>query len=399
VPAGGGDDAEPELSFHVEASAVGVPVLGGRALDGSKPVRLGLMLVGDGETGDVEKPVRWEITPQKLVKVREAGDGSDDVLRPGDLADDKVLVRAMAADGAGPELARAEVPVRVLVPDEPLRRKVPLYRHESRRSDGVLRERYVYAKWEPDLPSDWKSEDGEIFHGDYEVFQGDGSTKASVRRYRYGVLHGKSESFDSKGRLVRETPYEDGLTHGDDVRYDPDSSGRQVFHFVKGRPTEETTSHADGKPASKITYEYEDHEPGGMDVTVRGEATQWWTSGKTCWTGRFERRGRIIDVPPFDNQGGGNGERVYKKVGTWKWFHRNGNLGREGNYRDGKQEGPYRSFDEQGRPLVVGQYANDLEEGRWLRHEYITVPEGIRHRVLYTVYVRGESKETGVEGE
>lgn len=385
--AGGGGDSS--VSFELKASVAGVPVLGGTALDGSQPLHLGAMLVGCGEMGDAEKPVRFEVTTQRLKKVRGEGEDGDDVLRPGDVVEDKVVVRALAADGAGPELATTEIPLKVLLPEEEGLRKVPLYRHESRRGDGRLYERYVYAKWEPGLPRDWKSEDGEIYHGDYEVFQGDGTTRAEVRRFRFGRLHGKSETFDSKGRLNHEIPYEDGVTHGDDVRYDPDSSGRQVTRYDRGRVMEETTTHANGGPASKITYAYEDHSTDDSDVTVRGDAAQWWSSGKKKWAGRFELRGRFgIDVRPFEEQGGSRGENVGKKVGVWEWFHPNGQPMESHEFRNGVLEGPSRSWDEKGRLRSEGRHVGGEKDGRWTAWEYDDSRGKVRR--LWSTYQRGK---------
>ncbi len=188
------------LSFQLKAKADGVPVLDGAALDGSEPVRLSVSLEGSGTFSDVEKPVKFEVKTQKLKKLRKVGEPDDaGPVGPGDIAEDRVTIRALAADGTGPELASTEIVLRILIPEGGGAKSVPLYRHIERRRDGRMWQRYTYVKRFDGMPKDWVDDSGEVYHGEYETFLSDGTTVGEIHRYRFGVRHGKAEFFDSKG--------------------------------------------------------------------------------------------------------------------------------------------------------------------------------------------------------
>ncbi len=383
-------DEDDPLSFRVAANVSGVSVLNGEALDGSEPLRLSVILEGEGVFGDEERPVAFDVATQRLRKVR-SGDGSgddakDDRLRPGDVAEDRIVVRALASDGKGPELARAEVVVRVLLPGDDNAREVPLYRHIETRRDGSMKERYTYVKRFSGMPSDWTSDGGEVYHGDYEVFSGDGSTRLELRPYRFGVLHGKLRFNNSKGQLVLEVPYENGVTHGDKIRFDPDSAGRHVMRYDNGWAAELTATGTTGLPYVHITYEKMQLPDGAL--AMRGEATRWWANGKLRWQGRYE--GAWQDL---NSLGGARGEEIRGKTGAWTVWHENGQVAERGDYAKGFEEGVHVFYDDRGRIVSRGPYVRGLEQGRWEGYEY-REKDTVRR---WTVFENGRAVDSGIE--
>jgi antitoxin component YwqK of YwqJK toxin-antitoxin module len=383
------DDDDP-LSFRVSAAVSGVSVLNGDALDGSEPLRLSVLLEGEGDFGDDERPVAFDIATQRLRRVR-SGDGSggdvkDDRLKPGDVAEDRIVVRALASDGKGPELARAEVVVRVLLPGDDAAREVPLYRHVETRRDGSMKERYTYVKRFSGMPPEWKADGVEVYHGDYEVFSGDGSTRLELRPYRFGVLHGKLRFYNPKGQLVHEVPYENGVTHGDDIRFDPDSAGRLVMRYDNGWAAEKSATGTTGQPYVHITYEKMQLPDGSL--AMKGEATRWWANGKLRWQGKYE--GVWQDL---NSLGGAHGEEIRGKTGTWTVWHENGQVAERGDYAKGFAEGVHVIYDEQGRVVSRGPYLRGLEQGRWEGYEY-REKDTVRR---WTVFENGRAVDSGIE--
>ena len=54
-----------------------------------------------------------------------------------------------------------------------------------------------------------------------------------------------------------------------------------------------------------------------------------------------------------------------KQEGSWVSYYKNGQLSRKGKFKDGKQEGYWVSFWENGMTSTTGDYKNGKEEGSW----------------------------------
>ena len=376
----------PAATLRVQAKASGVPVLDGTAYDGREPVQVRASLEGTGETGDDEKDVKLEISTQRLRKLRKVGDPDDDgPVQAGDVAEDRIVVRALAAGGAGPELARTELVVHVLIPEQD-ETSVPVWERVEVRRDGTPYERYRFVRAFDGMPDDWVSDGGLVYHGAYERLYEDG-TPSEVRRYRFGVLDGKTEVFDTKGRLVHEVPYVRGRWHGDDVRYDPDSQGRLVYKYVDNRPVEQLATGTKGQRLVRITYVWEP-EPSGAWIVASGEAEAWWSAGGPRWRGRYAGA-----RPDLNSQGGSDGEEIRAKDGPWEWWFADGQLAHHITFARGVREGSYEGWrgavDRWGRPSVgsedrpaeadvrdVGAYAADRRSGTWQHFDGLQRPLG-----------------------
>lgn len=387
TPVAQADAVEEDLRFALDAKVSGLATDGNNVLDGAEPLRLRVMLEGQGDVGDAERPIGFDVQTQTLKKVSSGTPGAPDdgSLKPGDVVEDRIVVRALAAEGSGPELARTEIVVRVRIPGEQGTMSVPLYRHVDTRSDGSVRERYTYFKPFPGMPEAWKSDGTEVYHGDYEVYGPDGSL-SERRPYQFGLLDGKLQFFNSKSQLVHEVPYVKGVTHGDDIRYDPDSAGTQIYRYVDGRVTEMVATGTKGQPYVHITY---DPTPlPDSPVATSGFAKRWWASGQLRWEGKYANA-----VQDLNSLGGSQGEEIRGKTGPWVVYHENGQLASKGNYLDGFADGVHTTYDEQGRIKTQGAYVRGEEHGRWRIWEYGETRTDIR----WILYDNGSSVESGIE--
>jgi antitoxin component YwqK of YwqJK toxin-antitoxin module len=52
-------------------------------------------------------------------------------------------------------------------------------------------------------------------------------------------------------------------------------------------------------------------------------------------------------------------------VGLWKFWHENGKLSSEGEYRNGEREGLWKFWNENGELSSEGEYINGEREGLW----------------------------------
>ncbi len=51
-----------------------------------------------------------------------------------------------------------------------------------------------------------------------------------------------------------------------------------------------------------------------------------------------------------------NGKQVEVAIGTWTFWYENGQIKRQGNFRNGKKEGVWTSWDENGKVVSVRHY-------------------------------------------
>lgn len=65
-----------------------------------------------------------------------------------------------------------------------------------------------------------------------------------------------------------------------------------------------------------------------------------------------------------------------QKHGEWIWFYPSGDTMNVAYYEDGDLDGPYVEYDEEGLPLVKGEYVAGYEEGVWYYRNGISVETG-----------------------
>ena len=77
---------------------------------------------------------------------------------------------------------------------------------------------------------------------------------------------------------------------------------------------------------------------------------------------------KFTDVP-FTGQTTGQKQGTFKngkKEGPWVTYYDNGQLEPKGNYKNGKWDGPWIGYRRSGRLYWKGDYKNELKEGPWV---------------------------------
>ena len=111
---------------------------------------------------------------------------------------------------------------------------------------------------------------------------------------------------------------------------------------------------------------------------------------------------KFTDVP-FTGEVEGNEQgslKDGKREGPWVWYHENGQLFGEGGYRDGKEEGLMVWYYENGQLFLKGEYKDGKREGPWVKYhdngqlEYERqYKDGKRAGSLVTYYKDGSINE------
>ena len=131
--------------------------------------------------------------------------------------------------------------------------------------------------------------------------------------YAKGGKEGVHTTWDAYGSKVEEQEFKNDVPNGVHREWSKDDKLVGESHYVDGQKDGTwTTSWPDGAKKSEATYKL------GTQI---GASTEWYESGKVKQTASFNP--------------------------------------------EGEQEGPYRELDEDGRPLVEGQYTKGEKSGVW----------------------------------
>ena len=91
-------------------------------------------------------------------------------------------------------------------------------------------------------------------------------------------------------------------------------------------------------------------------------------------------------VPRMGKQSGAIFVRNYKDGkpdGPWEWYHENGQLKQKGSYKDGKvTDGPFEVFHRNGELWQKGSYKDGLRDGLWEYHwdHILFTPSGLKSK-------------------
>jgi antitoxin component YwqK of YwqJK toxin-antitoxin module len=422
--------------FEIEARADGVPVHGGMAVSGLEGVHLSLFLKAIGHTGDTEQPVRFEVVPGRLRKIHgdTVNPDENEPLKSGDIAEDVITIRAIAADGSGPVLATRELTVRVLL-EEPSVQKIPLFRQELKSPEGIMLHRYEYFRTFENMPSDWLTDEHSLYveHGKREYFHEDGSLM-SVTHFDRGNRIGRSETFHPSGNVESVVNFINNEPHREAIGYDEEGTKIWSILYEKGYPMEaEMMRHAGGSRTRFKVTSTDISLPDGHSVTgdpffqtidnasladrslvERGEIREYDTNGRILARGTYLATRKSLE----QIYGRHRGERFYDRTGKWEYFHVNGNLqkvanldewgvqhgdettyGEDGSqnsvssYANGKLHGTVRVYGPAGRLEEYSNYSNGQRDGRTEIRRY--TPTGELEQTLWWIYKNGKLVDNG----
>ena len=97
---------------------------------------------------------------------------------------------------------------------------------------------------------------------------------------------------------------------------------------------------------------------------------------------------KFTDVP-FSGKVTGEYQGVIKngkRDGAWVQYHENGQLMHKGNYKNGKKEGAWVSYFMNGQLYYKGNYKNGKEEGAWVSYNF----DGTVHKENTGTFKNGE---------
>ena len=153
--------------------------------------------------------------------------------------------------------------------------------------------------------------------------------------YKDGKRDGIFKEYDSNGRVVKKEEYRNDIliqtVQVEQEKYDvkrsfyPDGSVKSIGTYKKGLP-------------EGVFREYD----------AKGNLTD---TAKVFSEGRLLRQGKL------DDQG--------REQGLWKEFFEDGNLRSEGNYKDGKREGRWSYYFNNRQEEQVGEYSKGKPTGEW----------------------------------
>jgi antitoxin component YwqK of YwqJK toxin-antitoxin module len=122
----------------------------------------------------------------------------------------------------------------------------------------------------------------------------------------------------------------------------------------------DTTYYSKGKIRSIEKY-YPDDTSKVIEYYENGEISSEATYYKDQMTGRaifYYLNGAKNFEQHLDSLG--------RSHGAFHWWYQNGNLKREGNYKEGNMVGEWKTYFEDGKLKRIERYDSDQKNGRWL---------------------------------
>lgn len=268
-------------------------------------------------------------------------------------------------------------------------------------------------------------------HGMAKEFNSDGLVVV-ITKYYHGVMsrserinrtdkngykQGSWKYFWDNGNLKLEASYLNNKKHGFFKYYDEDGNFLYVEKYTNDQLEEDAketkqldkrmTYHSNGQPAIIATYYNDKPEGVRREFDTAGKVVKGYVfedgwlkyEGITdmnglrqgLWkeyyqTGELRSKGKYKNSRPVgewkfyftDKTLEITGEYNSKgqKHGEWIWFYPSGDTMNVAYYEDGDLDGPYVEYDEDGEPLVKGEYVAGYEEGHWFYRNGTSVESG-----------------------
>lgn len=185
--------------------------------------------------------------------------------------------------------------------------------------------------------------------------------KISEIEFVAGSRHGKAVWFYPNGTLLSQATYDQGRVHGDVMKWGPDASLLGKENYTHGR-----------KLAPKIDYYDAEHKRSEIYYLHAPLVVKTTDNFHTGALATFEQRGQDEKFGTFriwhnNGQLARQGEFRYNlPVGKATWFYANGQKQMEGNYIDGKQDGTWIWWHANGLKQISGDYQDGVAIGKWL---------------------------------
>ncbi|NVO01485.1 MAG: toxin-antitoxin system YwqK family antitoxin [Bacteroidetes bacterium] len=166
------------------------------------------------------------------------------------------------------------------------------------------------------------------------------------------------KTFYDKGNVKSEGFYRDGKKDGYFKEYDPDGNLTSILKYTGD------SLQVDVKELTKLDVKTEYYSSGVVKTiqsfkgnTAEGLRREYSSKGKLERSFIFSN-GRKVGEGIVDEQG--------VRQGKWKEFYETGEIKNEGEYKDGKKIGPWKYYHRNGKTEQIGQYnKKGLPTGLW----------------------------------
>ena len=218
--------------------------------------------------------------------------------------------------------------------------------------------------------------------GKWVDFYDNGNIK-SEGNYKSGIKHGYFKDYSVDGNLVSIVKYSNGEIQKDAVEtakldlktvYYQTGQVQKIGSYKNNIPEGVTREYSqDGKIiGAKIYHEGIIVGLGIVDEAglKQGEWKEYWDSGEIKAAGKYSNGLKIGEWKFYYKNGKIEEVGTYlkneKPNGEWKWYHENGNVLREEIYANGIENGTMTEYSDSGTVISKGEYVDGLEEGPWV---------------------------------
>ena len=175
-----------------------------------------------------------------------------------------------------------------------------------------------------------------------------------------GLKQGEWRKLDAKGKVIYEGRFKDNIPQGLFKYYYEDGKIRsELTYSVGGKSATAVNFHPNGKKMAEGLY-VETKKDGHWNYYNDLEtlsAEEYYQKGTPTgiWKTYYDD-GKLLEECPYDKG---------LKKGLCKQYFSDGSIKSELNFDKGKYEGVAKHYYPNGKPMLFGQFHNDLKEGKW----------------------------------
>jgi uncharacterized protein len=174
-----------------------------------------------------------------------------------------------------------------------------------------------------------------------------------------GLKQGIWRTYYNNGKIKSETNYKDNLLDGPFKEYDENGNISLILHYTKGNIVEEKDTSA-------------------LDIVI---SNKYDSLGRLIFSGSYrnnipvgihriyDETGKVISGYIYNNYGAMLGKGIIdnegKKEGVWTYFDEQGNIKSNGTYVNNLEQGMWKFFFVNGKTEQTGVYKNGKADGAW----------------------------------
>ena len=215
---------------------------------------------------------------------------------------------------------------------------------------------------------------GGCINGEYNEWHEDGSKK-TVRNYKDGKSSGISTTWYKNGKIETFAEFKDGLWNGEyNAWYDNGNKMYEIFFKNNKRHGTRIDYHPNGKPSELKNY------INGLQV---GEYKVWNDNEKLLIDNMYDDTGKAIKIKQYNNSGYLELEKILLNDGIYelkRYYESTGKLHYRVMMIDGKWNGEYTSYWNNGNICTKCYYKNDKLDGEW---EYWNQDGTLKEKIIY----------------